>query len=161
MTGVVCDHCGLPFRVTRVRPGQPVYCCSGCALAARVPVDAQGQFPVNGALVTALGVGFVAFNQLLFWLLAVLLVREGQIETAGKLTLASLGAGVAVWGAVVWLQIAVGARRGLDLLVMAVAVAALGLAFYSSEPCVALAGNLGLIAWSLRGVRRRKNVIQA
>lgn len=161
MSGVVCDHCGLPFRVARVRPGQPVYCCSGCALAARVPVDAQGQFPVNGALVTALGVGFVAFNQLLFWLLAVLLVREGQIETAGKLTLASLGAGVAVWGAVVWLQIAVGARRGLDLLVMAVAASALGLAIYSSEPCVALVGNLGLIAWSLRGVRRRKNKILA
>lgn len=122
-------------------------------------MDAQGQFPVNGALVTALGVGFVAFNQLLFWLLAVLLVREGQIQTAGKLTLASLGAGAAVWGAVAWLQLKVGARRGLDMLVMALAASAAILGFVAVEPCVALAGNLGLISWSLRGVRRRKNEV--
>lgn len=160
MTGVICEHCGLPFRVTRVRPGQPVYCCSGCALAARVPVDAQGQFPVNGALVTALGVGFVAFNQLLFWLLAVLLAREGQIQTAGKLTLASLAAGVAVWGAVVGLQFVVGARRVLDSVVMVAGAAAVTLGIVAGEPCVALAGNLGLIAWSLRGVRRRKNKVK-
>jgi len=155
MTGVVCTHCGLPFRVARVRPDKPVYCCSGCALAARVPVDAEGQFPVNGALVTALGVGFAAFNQLLLWLLALLLAREGQVETAAKLTLASLALGGVVWGALASLQIGVGARRVLDLAVLGVGACAVVLGVIVREPCLALAGNIGVIAWSVRGVRRR------
>jgi hypothetical protein len=155
MTSVVCTHCGLPFRVARVTPDKPVYCCSGCALAARVPVDAQGQFPVNGALVTALGVGFVTFNQILFWLLAVLLARDGRTDTAAKLVLASLAAGGVVWAALAWLQLAVGARRLLDFAVLGVGAGVVILGVIALEPCVAFAGNLGVIAWSLRGVRRR------
>jgi hypothetical protein len=155
MTGVVCTHCGLPFRVARVRQDKPVYCCSGCALAARVPVDAEGQFPVNGALVTTLGVGFAAFNQLLLWLLALLLAREGQVETAATLTLASLALGLGVWGALASLQIGVGARRVLDLAVLGAGAGAVVLGVIVREPCLALAGNIGVIAWSVRGVRRR------
>lgn len=158
MTSVACTHCGLPLRVARVTPGRPVYCCSGCALAARVPVDAQGQFPVNGALVTALGVGFVAFNQVLFWLLAVLLAREGQSATAARLTLASLAIGGVVWGTLAWLQFAVGARRVSDFAIVALGAGAVVLGVMASEPCVVAAGNLGLVAWSLRGVRRRAQV---
>ena len=155
MTGVICTHCGLPFRVARVRPDKPVYCCSGCALAARVPVDAEGQFPINGALVTALGVGFAAFNQLLVWLLALLLARQGQVQTAATLTLASLAMGIVVCGAVAALQIGVGARRVLDLAVLGAGAGAVVLGVIVREPCLALAGNIGVIVWSVRGVRRQ------
>ena len=155
MAAVSCEHCGLPFRVARVTPGRPVYCCSGCALAARVPVDAQGQFPVNGALVAALGVGFVAFNQVLFWLLALLLARDGQSETAGSLTLVSLGIGALVWMLVAGFQFSVGARRVLDLFVFGGGAAAVGWGCVAMEPLAALAGNAFIIAWSLRGLRRR------
>jgi hypothetical protein len=155
MISVVCDHCRLPLRVARVTPGRAVYCCSGCALAARVPVNAQGEFPVNGAVVTALGVGFAAFNQLLFWLLAILLLREGKAQMADRWVLGSLILGAVVWASLAWLQLAVGARRVVDMLVLAVGGAALAVGALVSQPCLVLAGNLGVIAWSLRGVRRR------
>jgi peptidoglycan biosynthesis protein MviN/MurJ (putative lipid II flippase) len=158
MISVTCLHCGLPLRVARVTPDKPVYCCSGCALAARVPVDANGQYPVNGTLVTALGVGFVAFNQLLFWLLAVLLAREGQSQTAARLLLGSLAAGGLVWLALAWFQVAVGARQIWDIMFLALGACLIALGVIAREPCVALAGNLGLIAWSVRGLRRRKVV---
>ena len=156
---VTCEHCGLPFSVARAAPGRAIYCCSGCALAARVPVDAQGQFPVNGALVAALGVGFVFFNQVLFWLLAVLLARRNAdgAATAARLVWASLGVGVAVWTALAWFQIAAGARRVADWVVMAAAAGLLACGLANVHPGVAAGGNALLAAWASRGLMRRRS----
>jgi hypothetical protein len=156
---VVCEHCGLPFSVPRAVPGKAVYCCSGCALASRVPVDAQGQFPVNAALVSALGGGFVFFNQALFWMLAVLLERRadaGSVIYAGRFAIASLMLGVAVWLAVMFFQWNAGALRAPDKAMLGVSGTALGWAFSHGRPELALLGNLILAAWALRGLARRK-----
>ncbi len=154
---VTCDHCGLPFSVARPTPGRAVYCCSGCALAARVPVDAQGQFPVNAALVTALGLGFVFFNQGLFWLLAVLVARRPDgLANAGRLEAVSFAVGAVVWVALVVCQARVGARRPVDWAVVAVSAAVIAWAWGGSTPGLAVAANALLVLWALRGVRRRR-----
>jgi hypothetical protein len=156
---VVCEHCGLPFSVARVAPGRAVYCCSGCALAARVPVDANGQFPVNGALVTALGVGFVFFNQVLFWMLAILLARradEASTMNAGRFAMVSLSAGVAVWLALAFFQTRAGARRCVDWLILGATLATLGWALTTARAEIALAANAVLTSWALRGLAKKK-----
>ncbi len=154
---VTCEHCGLPFSTPRSEPGRAVYCCSGCALAARVPVDAQGQFPVNAALVTALGVGFVFFNQVLFWLLAVLLARDPDAAAnAVRFTWASLGVGVAVGLALASFQISAGARRTADWAVLVAAAGLLACGVVNAHPGVAVGGNALLAAWALRGLMRER-----
>jgi hypothetical protein len=159
---VVCEHCGLPFSVSRVVPGRAVFCCSGCALAARVPVDANGHFPVNAALVSALGAGFGFFNQGLFALLAVLLAREvdGAVN-AGRFAWASLLTGVVLAVALAFIQARVGARRWVDWSVLAACAALVALGLATKSPSCALAGNFGLIAWSVRGVGRKRATLSA
>lgn len=156
---VVCEHCGLPFSVPRAVPGKAVYCCSGCALASRVPVDARGQFPVNAALVSALGGGFVFFNQALFWMLAALLGRRADAESgiqAGRFAIASLALGVAVWGAVMFFQWKTAALRARDKAVLGVGGFVLGWAFAHGRPELALLANLFAGMWALRGLARKK-----
>jgi hypothetical protein len=154
---VTCEHCGLPFAVARSTPGRVLYCCSGCALAARVPVDASGQFPVNAALVTALGLGFGLFNQLLFWLLAVLVARRSDgLENAARLAWGSFTIGAAVWAALVLCQARVGARRGADWALAAASGAGLVWAWSVAAPGLAFATITLFALWALRGLRRRK-----
>ena len=154
---VVCEHCGLPFSVSRVAPGSAVFCCSGCALAARVPVDANGHFPVNAALVSALGAGFGFFNQALFALLAVLLAREADgAVNAGRFAWASLLTGVVLAMVLAVFQARVGARRWVDWTVFTACAAMVALGLVTKSPGCALAGNFGLIAWSARGVGRKR-----
>ncbi len=156
---VVCEHCGLPFSVLRTPPGKAVYCCSGCALAARVPVDAQGQFPVNAALVSALGAGFVFFNQTLFWMLAILLARRAEAASAlngGRFVLASLATGALVWLALFFFQTRAGAGRLIDRVIAGASCAALGWALANGRADIALLGNAVFAAWALRGLARKK-----
>lgn len=154
---VTCEHCGLPFSVARATPGRAVYCCSGCALAARVPVDASGQFPVNATLVTALGLGFGLFNQLLFWLLALLVAQRSEdAENAARLAWGSSGIGAVVWAALVLCQARVGARRAADCVLAAASGAGLVWACSAAAPGFAFAANALFALWSLRGLRRRK-----
>lgn len=156
---VVCEHCGLPFGVARVAPGRAVYCCSGCALAARVTAGADGRGPVNPALVTALGLGFGFFNQVLFWMLAILLARQNEAAGAlhaGRFALASLAIGAALWLAMGILQLRAGARRAVDGCFLVIGCAGLGWAWASARPGLAVAVNLGLAAWSFRGLARGK-----
>lgn len=156
---VVCQHCGLPFSVVRVAPGRPTYCCSGCALAARVPVDANGQFPVNTALIAALTTGFVFFNQILFWLLAILLERRADataFTNAGRFAFASLVVGIVVWAALAVFQARAGARHVLDLFALALALGGIGAALAKADPAIAAAANGLLAAWALRGLARKK-----
>ena len=155
---VVCEHCGLPFAVARVTPGRAVYCCSGCALAARVPVDANGQFPVNAALGTALGAAFVFFNQGLFWLLALLLAREaGGAVNAGRFVIASLVTGIVVWLTLAFFQARESARRAVDWFVMLATLAGLGWALATTRPGAALFANAIFAAWAMRGLAKGKS----
>jgi len=156
MTSVTCAYCGLPFKAVRVEPGRPAYCCTGCAIASRVPVDAKGDFPVNGALVSALATGFLFFNQLLFWALSVVLRTEDRFAAANACELASWGAGAATWLVLAAGLVRTGAGGWADRAFVAIAlvtgvVGALG----GSLACAAGANAL-LLAWSVRGLLKQK-----
>ena len=159
---VVCAHCALPFSVARVAPGRAVYCCSGCALAARMtaratPHAAGGPTVSPALLVTALGAAFVWFNQLLFWLLAGLLAQsaDGAVY-AGRLAWGSLGAGVILALVLGVLQVTAGARRGIDWLVWTGSAVVIGCALANRSPAAALLANAALAAWALRGLVRAR-----
>jgi len=156
MNKVACHYCGLPFKAIRVQPGREYFCCSGCAIASRVPVDEDGRFPANPTVLTAMAVGFIFFNQLMFWLLAVLLVRQGSLPVAGKFGWASLVLGTAVWLALVVVQWRLGARRWLDAMVVVLTAGLLAGGFASGSQACAAAANAGLAAWSVRGFFKKK-----
>ncbi|MFA6286314.1 MAG: hypothetical protein WC661_02945 [Opitutaceae bacterium] len=157
MNKVACHYCGLPFKALRVQPGREYFCCSGCAIASRVPVDADGKFPTNPALLTALAVGFIFFNQLIFWLLAVLLVREGRVPVAGRFEVASLVLGTVTWLALVVVQWRLGARRWVDAVVAVLTAGLLASGLASGSQACAAAANAALVAWSVRGFLRKKS----
>lgn len=164
---VVCTHCGLPFSITRPAAERPVYCCSGCALAARLTADGTvGRTRSAGPLVAALTIGFVAFNHVLFWLLAVLLDRRDEIEGAAfmnpaNLLWASIGAGGVAWLAIVIAQWRLGARRMPDLAVGVLCVMLLALGIGTISPsCVLFAGVLQA-GWALRGIVRKRPIVVA
>ena len=106
MPRVQCSYCGLPFRVRQVEAGRAYYCCSGCALASRLPPAGEGgQFPVTPALIVALGVGFAFFNEVLFWTLAL----APDPRPPARRRRCCLPASRPGWGVLVWA--AVGARH--------------------------------------------------
>lgn len=158
MVAVTCRYCGLPFRVRRVEPGRDYFCCTGCAMLHRLPTDEKGQFPVTAQLVAALVAGFLFFNELLFWLLAELLVREGRMALAVRFFWLAGGAALAVWLALAVLQWKAQAARAADYVVMALGLVVWAVAFRRLPPlplAVAVA-NLVLIAWSFRGLLRKR-----
>lgn len=58
----LCAHCGLPVHGRRLLPGEPLYCCGGCALAHRLSGGTAGHGQATGLLM-AIGVGcFLAMN---------------------------------------------------------------------------------------------------
>jgi hypothetical protein len=158
MTRVSCHYCGLPFNVRRVEAGRDYFCCTGCAMLSRVPVDEKGQFPVNAHLVAVLVTGFLFFNQLLFWLVAVLLVRESKMALAVRVFWLSGGAAAAVWLALAIIQWKERSARGVDYVFMALGLVALAVAFRRLPPWpLELAiTNAVLIAWSFRGLLRKR-----
>ena len=159
MAAVTCRYCGLPFRVRSVEPERDYFCCTGCAMLSRVPIDEKGQFPVNAHLVSALAAGFLFFNELLFWLVAVLLVREGRMAVAVRFFWLSGGAALAVWLALVVLQWKEKAMRGVDLAVMALGLAVLVAACrrFPPFPLELAIANAGLIVWCFRGLLRKRS----
>ena len=158
MNKVACHYCGLPFKALRVQPGREYFCCSGCAIASRVPVDGNGKFPTNPTLLTALGVGFVFFNQLMFWLLAVLLIREGRAPVADRFETASLAAGTLAWVALAIAQWWLGARRWVDTVVVALTAGLLASAYASGSLACAAAAGVALATWSVRGFLNKKKL---
>ncbi len=148
------------MKVRRVTPGQPKFCCTGCALASRVPVDAKGDFPVNAALIAALATGFVYFNQLLFWGLAVLLQRQGDAASATRFLWLAGGAAIVLWLLVMTLAVRSRAARGVDWVVMLGVLAVHGLAHRQlpPEPIGMAAASAVLLLWSARGLLRKKLV---
>ncbi len=159
---VVCSHCGLPFSVARPAKDRAVFCCSGCALAARVsPGEEGGDARPAGVLVAALTIGFTGFNQVLFWVLAVLVSRRAEAgvgSAAGEegLGWASIGAGAAVWLAITAVQWRLGARRVADGVVAVLGAVLLGLACWMVSPGCALAASAAQAAWALRGLGRKR-----
>ena len=155
---VQCSYCGLPFKVARVEPGRPVYCCSGCALASRLPAaGAGGQFPVTADLVVALLIGFAFFNELLFWLLGAALAREGRLAPALVFARISVGLGGLVWAALAAGIIRAPVRRWGDAAVALATLAAVAAALAPPMSAGKLAvANALLALWLGRGWGKRK-----
>ena len=155
---IQCSYCGLPFTVRQVEAGRVYYCCSGCALASRLPpVGEGGQFPVTPVLIVALGVGFAFFNEVLFWTLALLLIRDNRVETALLFARVSAGLGVLVWAAAVAGIWRAPVRRWTDAVV---ALATLGGIVAAVQPqlsagCV-VAADAALGLWLARGWCKQK-----
>ncbi len=158
MESTTCDYCALPFKVRRVTAGQPKFCCTGCALASRIPVNDQGEFPVNAALISALATGFIFFNQLLFWGLASLLKRQADAALAERMLWLASGAAWVLWLMVVGLMLrAKAGRLGDGVLVVGVlAVHALAHRQLPPEPIGMAAASAALLLWSARGLLRGK-----
>lgn len=155
-----CQFCGLPVRCRRVDPAQPVFCCTGCAIAAQIPVDAQGQFPVNKALVGALALAFVYFNQALFTLLNGLLLHQQKGDIAARFGWLAVASAAVVWLTAVTLQLrSPGLERRIPDYGLWVATALIpALLWWKSGPplsCMLLT-NLLLLGWGARGLLRRR-----
>ena len=153
-----CSYCGLPFNVRRIEPGRADYCCSGCALASRLPTAGEdGQFPVTLALVVALGIGFALFNEILFWALGVELAREQSMAQALLFARISGGLGILVWGALAAMLLRSGSRRWTDGLVSIVTFGALTAAVgWTRSAGNVLLVNAALASWLARGWGKRR-----
>jgi hypothetical protein len=160
MASVTCRYCGLPFKVRRVEVGRDYFCCTGCAMISRVPVDEKGQYPVNAHLLSALVTGFLFFNELLFWLVAVLLVREGRMALAVRFFWLSAVAALVVWLALALLHWREKAARAADFAIMLLGLAVYGFALRRLPPwpLEMAAANVVLIVWSFRGLLRKRTV---
>lgn len=163
MPRVTCAFCGLPFHVRTVREGAAYYCCSGCALASRIPVH-EGVLPVSRALIIALALGFGLFNQVLFAALGLAVAAEGRAEVGGRLLMVSWSlAGVLFVASITFMATArlrgwTDAAAGL----LAAGFGALGateMVSDSPSPAAAtgwlVAANVLLALWLTRGWLRR------
>jgi hypothetical protein len=153
-----CHYCGLPFKVRRVESGRDYFCCTGCAMLSRVPVDEKGQFPINAHLVSALATGFLFFNEVLFWLVAMLLVRDGRMALAVRFFWLAGAAALSVWGSLAFLLWKERTARATDIVLMAIGLVVFALACRRLPPLPPemAAANVVLIAWCFRGVFRRR-----
>jgi hypothetical protein len=160
MTTTECRYCRLPFKVRRVEAGRDYFCCTGCAMLARVPVDAQGQFPVNSHLIFALVTGFLYFNQLLFLLLAELLSRDAtSVAQAARFGWLSAGTAAVVWIMVMFVQLCEQTARATDFVVATlVLLMHAGAVYLTPFPTAFMAvANALLLVCSLRGLLRRRS----
>jgi hypothetical protein len=144
--------------VRRLETDRVQFCCSGCALASRLPpVGEGGQFPVTRALIATLVVSFAGFNEALFWTLALALAHQHQADQAWLLGRVSATLGMLVWLA---LAVAIGRapmRRWGDAVV---ALATLAVVVVAVWPPLAaggvLAANAVLGLWLSRGWCKQK-----
>lgn len=125
MDKVPCAFCRLPVRGSRSPGDQPVYCCSGCALAAQIPMG-EGDLPISRQLVVSLAIGFLFFNQFLFWMLAVALRGEDRAGLAFRFDVLAVVVGGLVLTAGVLLFAKAPVRRWGDWLGLTVALGFLG-----------------------------------
>jgi hypothetical protein len=153
MPRIQCTYCGLPFRVRQAEAGCAHYCCSGCALASRLPQPGTGgQFPATPAVVAALGVGFAFFNEVLFWTLAIALDWEHRADTALVFARVSAGLGVLVWAALAAGMWRAPVRHWTDALLALATLAALAVALQPRLSAGRAVGvNVALGMWVARG----------
>lgn len=149
-------RCPVCSRRVAKSPRSPSYCSVGCALAAGVPRDREGNFPITTPLIVGLAFFFVAFNQILFAVLARIVDPEsgGLIRT---LFLVSWGCGLAFWIGLAIMQLKVGARATGDVLILAGTAVLLVASWVLESGVCASGGTLVLIAWGLRGWFGRKS----
>jgi len=95
MPRVTCAFCGLPFSVRHAPEGAQHFCCSGCALASRIPVHGEA-LPVSRGLVIALALGFGLFNQLLFAIAGTAIAAEGRADVGARMLAVSAIVGAAL-----------------------------------------------------------------
>ena len=138
------------------------YCCSGCALASRIPLGDGRAFPVSPGLIVALAFAFGLFNQVLFGVLGGAVADEGRVEVGARLQWVSLAIGglLALVGAA-FAAVPRGRSSG-DLVVAPLLVLASGALVAQAwragvAPVVwpAIAANLLMAAWLARGWCRR------
>ena len=158
-----CQYCGQSFSIVRsTQEARETYCNLGCALRARVRVDADGNFPVNQHLVAALVTGFLFFNQALTAGAALMLVARGRTENSHQLAWVSFAFGVFVWLATLVLQQREKVARGKDYAFGGATLAILLAAIWRNEPRVglALAATGVLLIWNLRGLIYHQQVVK-
>lgn len=157
MSELHCEYSGVPIHVARPQPGRKYFSCIGCALASRVPVDEQGNFPINRTLIAVLLGGLVIFNQGLFWLLAWLLAGQGRQVVSDRFVVASLAVGGAMWFLLVVTQWrATGGGRWTDWLVVQLTAVLLAFGVVMQSPGCVLAAVITVVAWGARGLRHKK-----
>lgn len=161
MPRVTCRFCGLPFSVRSAREGVDYYCCSGCALASRIPVRDDG-LPISRELVIALALGFGLFNQLLFGVLGQAVIAEGHADVGERWLLVSAAIGAVLFAVNLVFVVTAPTRHGSDAVTGLVTVAFVvwavqrGATGHVAAACwIALGTNLGMAAWWLRGWARR------
>jgi len=161
MERVTCAFCGLPFRVRLAPPGTRHYCCSGCALASRIPMDGD-RLPVSRGLIIALVLSFGLFNQILFTALAVATAAEGRQDQADLIALVAQVVGGVLAVACIGFLVTARTRRFSDGLFLGVAVLAGGVAvsrgWWADRAATGwclLGLNGALALWLARGWMRR------
>ena len=129
------------------------FASTGEAIRSRIPVDANGNFPVNRTLTGVLVLGVAFFNQVIFWPLAVQLAGRGNEITSARFVSAS------VWlGAVLWLVLAVLQWRvtrgggGMDKAVLVLTGLLCAGGVWAVSPGCGVASVGLLTAWGVRGV---------
>ena len=161
MERVSCDFCGLPFSVRSSPAGATHYCCSGCALASRIPVH-DGTLPVSRQLIVALALGFGVFNQILFAVLGAAVVEEGRMEAGSQLMIVSLVIGLLVLLVNGAFLATTRPRRMTDVMGGVLGIFAAGLALWSvlkgdvfNATWFLLGASLWFAFWMTRGWLRR------
>ena len=146
-----CKHCERAFS------SSCECCCSGCALASRLPLG-ETQLPATWQLGVALAWFFALFNQLLFAGVALFSFAREQLDRAERFEALALGVGVLVllWSS--FLFAVVKPKRWTDFAVMSGACATVAFGLFRLEQANApLCGaNLVLAAWLSRGLWWRK-----
>lgn len=151
---------GGAIPVARAQSGRPYFSCTACAIAARIPVDAEGNYPITRTLVAVLVAAVLFFNQVLFWLLTLSLFRQNRMIAAERFVFVSLALGGALWLVLVVAQWrATGGGNWTDRLVIALTglLGAAGVFIGSPGSMVAAVGLLAV--WGLRGLFRKKTTV--
>jgi hypothetical protein len=158
---IVCSYCGLPFRSLRPADNEPAYCCSGCAMAARLNISGE-KFPVTPQLVYGLILGFGIFNQALLIVLAFALVNERRLETAEKFAAVAAVLAIVLFVVALAWQWRARLMRRTDLAAFVIAgVFLMADAFLLSKSAFGAASLAGLAAtglaamWQARGFPRK------
>lgn len=144
-----CRRCGRPSgrRADDRRAG---FCCAGCALSTLVPRDAEGNFPANAALGSAIGIAIVAFNQLL--LASLVWAMTGSVT---RWVFGSLGLGVLAALCLLAAQWRCGVDRRWECVVAGVLGLGWIFAFRQADVVFGLGLTAVYFAWAVRGLLRR------
>ncbi len=146
-------------------PGEKAdYCCVGCALLQRIPVDPNGNFPVTRELIVLIVGGVLVFNQLLIWGGAIWQFEHGQIASGTRLAWVHFVAALVVWlwqASVCAWQRAAAPRKVWLFGAITLGILISGLKTSPPPGAVLVAANAIFIFWNFRGAMRRSRRDQA